>query len=110
MGAGDGGATPHSPREARAQGREWEMPVFRNASLPIKQEVLAFKAENGLRNKHCFVLKMAVGGNHLCKSGSGESRLGYMLSFRSGRVIRLIGCVCFSCSSKLPLVTAAGQD
>ena len=60
---------PHHTRHEKPErrGREWEMPVFRNASLPIKQELLAFKAENEPRNKRLLCPENGCWGNHLCK-------------------------------------------
>lgn len=72
VGAGDRGATPHTCHEKpERRGHEWEMPVFRNASLPVKREVLAVKAENGPRNKQLlcrWIPENGCWGNHLCKS------------------------------------------
>ena len=61
---------PHHTRHEKPErrGREWEMPVFRNASLPIKQELLALKLKTNHGTSDCFVLKTAVGGTASAKT------------------------------------------
>lgn len=65
------GHATHSPEKPERRGREWEMPVFRNASLPVEREVLAIKAENGPRDKQLLCrlsLKTVVGGTTSAKA------------------------------------------